>query len=263
MRTMKQQRVKGLILAVALVLTSLQVHAADQGMIAWGELGDATAGSYDLYFSTQDGGEWSNPEVISASPLPDILPALGSNSRGDVWLVWTQLEDVTGSLKFRRRVNGEWLAVETFVTDLKTDMAPALIVDSKGILWLAWSGVADQDDDIYYSRWLGTKWAEPALAHPDNSVPDVLPELTLSSQGNPQLSWQSYDGEKYVTMVREWDGKQWGLLRDHDMLMQRSVRQHQLYDSAMKDLPVFISDFSQASLLLKGTPGSIRLKEQM
>ena len=261
MRVELYTKVSFFCLVGSLVLLSLPLQAAEQTMLVWGEQNQRDS-VYDLYFSAQENGEWSAPEEMSDSGLPDILPSFGSNSRGDLWLVWTQLSDVTGRLQFRRRINGNWQPVQTLETGLKTNMAPSLIVDQQDIPWLVWAGVKDQDDDIYYSRWQGEDWTQPALVHPDNTVPDILPELSLSPAGYPRVRWKGYNNGEYVYFTREWNGSTWEIVADIDVLLRSATLMREQQDSAAADIPAFIKDRSQAAVLVEGRTGSIRIREE-
>jgi hypothetical protein len=130
-------------------------------------------------------------------------------------------------------------------------------------VWLAWSGVQNHDDDIYFSRWQGVKWAKPALVHPDNNVPDILPQLSLSLEGKPLITWTSYNNGRYVYSLGEWNGRQWVAVANTSALFTKSIAQvRELKRAAVPQVPLFIRDTSQTSMLIDGNAGSIRVKEQ-
>lgn len=218
-------------------------------MIAWGEV-KSNKNNYDLYFSSKSNAGWSAPIVISESPLPDILPALTVSKSGDVWVFWTQLEALSGKLKFCYRINGDWSEPEElFVDAFKTSMSPTALVDTNDNIWLAWAAVRDQDEDIYISQWKGTEWSEPIQVNWDNNTPDILPNLSLNSAGVPRLSWQGYSDGEYVIIAREWNGEIWESLEvPAEVSSKLFTLKSAQSKSSLQDLPSFIEDRSQLAI---------------
>ncbi len=251
---------KILALTICLLFSSMPLRAADQAMLVFGEKNQEFS-AYDLYFTILDHGEWATPMVISDAPFPDILPTIGADTHGDVWVAWIQLHGVSGKLKFRRKIKGNWQPIQNLATGFKTNMAPTLVVDQEGIPWIAWAGVQNQDEDIYFSHWQGNRWTKPTLVHPDNDVPDILPELSLSPEGTPQINWTGFNGRKYIEYTSKWDGSVWKFQRDKTLLSRLDIQKKEQQAAASANLPTFITDLSQVGLLTEGNTGSIRIRK--
>ena len=235
-------------------------------ILAWGEM--EKRGS-NIYFSQRIHQKWSEPKRLSFSDKPEILPTLASNTKGEMWVIWTELNDLGGKLRFRHYQNGKWDLLKTIETHTTSDMAPSAIVDGNGDAWLVWSGTDQTDDEIFFSRWKNGHWTSPLRVNTDDHWPDILPQLSLTSTGMPQVTWSGYDGNKYSTFFRNWTGTNWGPERVADKPLGHlsdPMAKSAGTDMAaiISDLPDFVTDINQATIHFRrqGKANTIRLKDK-
>ena len=145
-------------------------------------------------------------------------------------------------------------------------MAPSAIVDGNGDTWLVWSGTDQTDDDIFFSRWKNGHWTSPLRVNTDDHWPDILPQLSLTSTGMPQVTWSGYDGNKYSAFFMQWTGTNWGPERVADEPLGHlsdPMAKSAGTDMAaiISDLPEFVTDMNQATIHFRrqGKANTIRL----
>ncbi|MCF6188655.1 MAG: hypothetical protein L3J49_14425, partial [Desulfobulbaceae bacterium] len=127
-------------------------------------------------------------------------------------------------------------------------------VDTSGRPWLAWTGAKKSYSDVFWSRWNGTDWDTPVMAHKENNVPDLHPELALDDSGRLILSWQTYMGGGYRTIMQEWDGRKWKTFQPDVKKKSAMKRSPELKN--MPPLPEFIKEFQKATLFMKTKEGA-------
>lgn len=238
----------------------------DDAILAWGIMEES---GHHIYFSRHSQPGWSPPRQLSFSDEPEILPTLASNAQGEIWVIWTELAGSGGKLKFRYHRNGEWESPMSIQTDTVSDMAPSVIVDYNENVWLVWSGTDHRDDDIFFSRWQNGEWTRPEKVNTDDEWPDILPQISLSASGMPQVTWSGYDGNKYVTFISSWTGSAWSLeqvLHEPDRHLSNSPNRSAEIDMAamIADLPDFVTDVNQATIHFRqqGRANTIRLTDK-
>ncbi len=219
--------------------------------LAWGER-DAV-GTYRMHFSRYDGASWSFPVLLSEGVHDEILPTVGSDPQGRIWVAWAELQGIHGVIRYRVFSNGEWGAPETLTTATSSDLAPWLAVDPEGRAWMVFSGSDGIQDDVYAVHWLGDGWSVPEKVHPDNQTPDILPRIAIAADDHPVVTWQGFDGTRYQTVSSKRDDDGWSFVKsgvrapraaDADGL-HAGLRDH---CDALPPLPDFVGDVSQAVL---------------
>ena len=241
----------GAALCLWLAAMVMPCHSTEPEIIALLAWGKRTGSDYNIHFSRQVvNGQWSDPIVLASSDNPEILPTMGSNAEGTVWVVWNELTGKGGQLRFRHFRNGIWQPAETIQTDTTEDMAPSLIIDGHDVPLLVWAGF-NGDDDIYYSRWDGAGWALPKMVNKDDDWPDILPRLSLNEKETPRVVWSGYNGDRYVNYMSQWDGNQW--IPEEELTGETSFFRVRA-DSVLRDqqLPDFLESTDQAVLYIKG-----------
>jgi len=246
----KQHRLLAWGAALTLWLTLVvPCHSTEPEIIALLAWGKRTGSDYDIHFSRKSvNGQWSDPVVIASSDNLEILPTMGRNAEGTIWIVWNELTTEGGQLRFRHFRNGFWQPAETIQTDTTEDMAPSLIIDGHDVPWLVWAGF-NGDDDIYYSRWNGTGWDLPKMVNNDDDWPDILPRLSLDEKEMPRVVWSGYNGDHYVNYVNYWNGSQWIL--EQELAGKTSFVRAGADSSLHNQLPDFLDSTDQAVLYIK------------
>lgn len=231
-------------------------EAADSAaLLAYGERD--SQGKYRMHFTRYDGQAWSEPFPLSDGRNEEILPTIGSDDQGGIWVAWTELNGIFGSIRYSFNSTGAWSAPESLATATISDLAPSLAVDREGVAWLVFSGSDGIRDDIFSVRWLGNGWSRPEKIHPDNDTPDVLPQISIGSGGLPVVRWQGFDGGLYRMFSSNWTGSEWTAPKVEDIDRRRlaatraSAGPEGENEQMLNKLPPFLKDPSQAALHLE------------
>lgn len=144
-----------------------------------------------------DGGNPGAPSAAARGGASDFAPALALGDDGLPSAAWLA-ED--GAVMFGRFDGSAWSAPETVSAARGFHRGiPALAVAAGGVAAVAWAEVAGGGvEDIFYAVRSGGRWGDPVRAHEENTVPDILPAARADANGALGLSWQSYDGNRYV-----------------------------------------------------------------
>lgn len=221
-----------------------------QSILVWGQRDNL--GKYNIHFSRHPGDQWSRPEILSSTDRPSILPAVSSDGQANIWIAWTELHGSYGRILFCFFANDGWSAPAILETSTISDMAPSLAISADGVPWLVFSGSDGSQDDIYSVHWTGEKWSQPLKVNNDDDRPDILPDITLASNGQPVVRWQGYNGNQYVTYSSHWNGSNWSA--EQEIPSRNVLSGEKKYTTSadeereilMQDLPEFITDTSQA-----------------
>ncbi len=237
-----------LICFAVVIVSSPTFGAKSKAMLAWSE--QDFDGVYNMYFSRQTDDGWSDPLLISATGYPEVLPAIGSNEQGDVWLAWTELQEGTGHIMWCRFSEGRWSDPAVLETQTTSDMAPSIAVDKHGVAWLVYSGSEKKDDDIFVTRWTDSGWTVPVRLNQDDDWPDILPVISIDATGYPIVSWQGFNGRNYVQYQSRRIGSNWSQEKPLEPLAKqvptgKTPTELQI-EKSMNELPGFLKDTSQA-----------------
>jgi hypothetical protein len=174
---------------------ALAADTAPRAMVAWSEQDEG--GVYRLRFSWHDGMDWTRPFYLGSGDNEEILPAVAADAHGGIWVAWTQLRGVFGTIHSRVFHDGVWSAPAALETHTISDLAPSLAVDDSGGAWLAYSGSDGRQDRVYVVRWLGAGWGEPASVTSGYQGPQTRPRIAVDGNGLPLLCWRGFDGTGY------------------------------------------------------------------
>jgi len=242
--------IAGLLAACA----SLSFASADDAVLVWGKPVDR---SLNLFFAERKNSQWSRPEQITDSALPDVQPSVIADKSGNVWVAWVQLHGANGQLRYRFQQDGQWLPPADLPTGLITNLAPSIVLDGSGLPWLVWAGYDGKDDEIFFARWNGSGWSKPARVNEDNEVPDIVPEIGLDADGAPVVGWVGFNGDIYVHRYRVWDGSGWKETTG-DAAGELSMK-----DFKPVELPDYVKETSQASIYVLGSRRSVSLRDRV
>ncbi len=238
----------------------------DRSILVWGEKNNL--GNYAVHLSRLRDGQWSGTKVLSSGAGQNILPAVTSDEHGNIWVAWTELQGIYGSIWYSFFSNEKWSVAVMLKTPTSSDIAPSLSVDDNGTAWLVYSGNDGGQDDVYSVHWTGEEWSEPVMVNRDDDFPDILPEITIDEDGVVVVSWQGYNGDQYVTSFSRWNGTGWSPEQEvlSDDKISETIQQSSLpvkeKELLLQELPDVITDTSQAVLYYqgKGRGKTIRLK---
>lgn len=136
------------------------------------------------------------------TPGPIIL---GNGSES--WSIETKHEANSSKISFTYKSGTNetsgWLPSNAY-----SDLAPSAVLVNKAPL-VVWSSLDNEtsDSDVYFSRWEHGGWSAAARVHADNNEPDMVPELSLKTDGQLEVSWWQNTGDEVVQrLARYKDG---------------------------------------------------------
>ncbi|MBE0460743.1 MAG: BACON domain-containing protein [Candidatus Aminicenantes bacterium] len=109
---------------------------------------------------------------LSKTSNQSLWPAVEVNSKGEVMVVWTELEG-KGNIYYTIYKNGAWTAVRYAGIVRENSWSNQLAVDSYDVFHLSYAdGFGSLGRDIYYSYYTGNNWASPERVYssPHNSA---------------------------------------------------------------------------------------------
>lgn len=143
-----------------------------------------------------DGGNPGAPSAVARGGASDFAPALALGEDGLPVAAWLA-ED--GAVIFSRFDGSAWSSPETVTAARGAHRGIPALAAAGGTAAVAWAEVAGGGfEEIFFSLRSGGRWSGPFRAHGENAVPDILPVARAGAGGALGLSWQSYDGDRYV-----------------------------------------------------------------
>lgn len=207
-----------------------------------------------IFFSRFNGKNWTIPVQISESKHLVFKPVSAVGADGTIWVVWPESGKKGSILQFSVYRNSSWSRPQPIETGLSDNRAVTVIVDGDNRPWIAWTGAKKSYSDVFWSRWNGTGWDAPVMAHAENKVPDLHPELALDDSGHLVLSWQTYARGEYITLSKVWDGRQWKIRRSGTGEKRGNIKMQTMEE--LPALPECIPEPYKATLFIKSNEGA-------
>ena len=173
---------------------------------------EPTEGGWVAVGRVPDGDRGSDLLILRESPVgADLLPVpppgpgryrgqpvLLVNSGRLVGLVWAEgnghRELEIWAAPWR---DGEWAIPERVSPQGPgSQLAPAATILEDGSWLVVWAAYDGTDDEIVWSRRQAGIWSKPQRLHPDNDVPDIIPNLIAIEDG-ALAAWSWFDGNDY------------------------------------------------------------------
>ncbi len=207
------------------------------------------AQNFDIAYSYFNGKSWSEKVLFTTGNPVNFVPDLAKDRTEKTHLVWA----ADTSKKYRlyyleidadNKANGPY----ELATELQSNTTPTIVTTPRFVTWVCWSGNDGNDDDIYCFYKKDEIWSLPEKVHPENSYPDILPELSINNNLEVQLTWLQItkDGNRTIQLN----------LSKHDRTPISSVARSFSYQKALKDikncvphLPNDIDESTHVSLL--------------
>lgn len=223
--------------------------------IAWSERDEQ--GKYRLRFSQRTGADWTWPVFLSAGENEEILPAVTVDNRGRIWVAWTELRGVYGTIRYSVFSQGVWSTAAALETPTVSDLAPSLAVDGNDRIWLAFSGSDGRRDSVFVAQWLGKEWGKPVKVNQVYRGPELRPRVVIGHDGAPVVVWQGFAGSGYQTFTSRLTPQGWvaatistvqdGRISPGEQIAARSPIT--VDDTPPRTIPPFVKDQTQAAFL--------------
>ena len=135
---------------------------------------------------------WSEPTSIYQSDNLLTGPTIVTANNGDKALVWSEHERLKSVLMLMRKQSNEWGVASVLSRFGSENLGPASLIDINQTMWVFWAAAKQGLPDIYYIRSNGLGWTQPQRVNAKNEVPDYLPRLSNTIDGDIEVSWYSY-----------------------------------------------------------------------
>ncbi|MFH1501772.1 MAG: FlgD immunoglobulin-like domain containing protein [Candidatus Eisenbacteria bacterium] len=91
------------------------------------------------------------------------------------------------------------------------DSGACVGVTPDGRVWVVWKGrdPVQEDTEIYFSVLEGLRWKDRERLHPDNSREELIPQMSVGSDGVPWVTWSQNTPGGYALTVSHLDGDAW------------------------------------------------------
>lgn len=153
-------------------------YAKKQSSIAFWSYVDSELSDKKLVYQTEH-----HISQIRSSVDEDFRPLI-------VWVERSGKNDRI--LSTNLNLTGNWsepLLVEHSKSELSS---PSLIRAPDGTSYLSWASDEGGSDDVYLSQFSKGKWSQPKTVNEKNSVPDILPALSIERDGSVRLAWRTF-----------------------------------------------------------------------
>ena len=198
---------------------------------------------HEVFYSTFTANTWSEPVQVTDDYFDNLHPVIDRDRQGTKWLFWTASDNGTLSLRYTSSTGSGWSESKDVPVELHSSIAPSMLIDSDSVLWLVWAGNTGGQDDIYFATCTKGIWSPPETLHPEDEVPDILPQISLTDNNETTVIWKKYLNGSYrqVQSIRE--GKKWSSFVEIEPVEQTGVEQ--LEDQEIP-VPAFIKDDERA-----------------
>ncbi|THB70643.1 MAG: hypothetical protein D6B25_19820 [Desulfobulbaceae bacterium] len=187
--------------------SSQSTTSPQQMEIIWSE---SDGENHAIYTSSYRAGSWAEPTKLTNDTSTNLHPSIDVDQKQQKWAAWTAIDGKNFTIKVSSAVGDQWQEPKELPSSLQTNIKPSIAVDPSNTPWIVWTGNNGGNDDIYFARYLDNGWTEAKRLHEPNAVPDILPFLTINRSGNPEVTWDSFQGQQYVRLKSTWKGTSWG-----------------------------------------------------
>jgi len=144
-------------------------------------------------------GGWSAPEALTPGGQDIFRTAIDEDSRGRVWVVWSQREGEVWNLTARTYDGRAWGAPRKLTNGNGPNVFHKLVRDRAGNLHLVWVGHQNAESHVMWSKLTGDVWS---AAQEISGASAWMPDAATDSQGNLYVAWDSYRTGNYDIFLR-------------------------------------------------------------
>jgi hypothetical protein len=189
------------------------LDAAGDTAVVWSTSNAANAESSDAHYAVQAaskpaGGSWSAPVDISSPGEVTSFPKVALDDIGNATALWVKSEhlDETSTHVYTtvqaasKPAGGSWSAPVEIAGDAE---APGLAVDAAGDATTVWWSFQKPSGLIVQaaSKPAGGSWSAPVDISAPNGPDHLLPQVSVNSDGDAVVVWESRDGIYYNTQA--------------------------------------------------------------
>lgn len=209
---------------LVLLILSTNLTSAQEAEFIWAE--DDRNGS-QIYLSQHINGSWQSAEKIVDDTNLNILPTIGSGSKGQRIAVWSMVDQAQSVLKYSIKLGTAWSTPRILSNQMSTNLAPVVVFDHTDVCWVFWSANNGGDDDILVSKFINGQWTQPEQVNDENETPDILPETGLDDVGNVWVSWQNLENNSYIDRSKSFASKTRRKMTAQNSISMQDIKQIQ------------------------------------
>ncbi len=142
---------------------------------------------------------WSQPFRITDSKADIFQTAIGEDSQGRVWVVWSERAGEDWDLYARSFDGQKWDARRKLASGGHPDIFHRLVSDRSGALHLIWTGYENGQSHVFWSKQQDAGWSNPVEISGSSAW---MPNAACDSQGNLYVVWDSYRTGNYDIFMR-------------------------------------------------------------
>ncbi len=142
---------------------------------------------------------WSAAEPLTESGQDLFRTAIAEDSRGRIWVVWSQRDGEAWDLTARINDGRSWSAPRKLTNGGGPNFFHKLIRDRAGNLHLIWVGHQAGQSHVMWSKLAGDSWTAPQEI---SGASAWMPDAAADSQGNLYVAWDSYRTGNYDIFLR-------------------------------------------------------------
>ena len=177
---------------------SVAIAADGSAWVAW-QLYQTGGDRVLVAHSTASG--WSAAEPLT--PAGDIYrTAIAQDSRGRIWVVWSERQGEAWDLAARVYDGGGWSSPRRLTDAYRPNIFHKLVRDRAGALHLIWVGYRDGASRVLWSKLDGDAWSAPREIS-DGKI--WMPDAATDSKGNLYVAWDGYGAGNYDIYLRRID----------------------------------------------------------
>ncbi len=151
----------------------------------------------DHVYARRVGGDLQR---LTEQPTDVLRTAIGEDSKGQPWVVWSQRSGQSWHLNARSYRDGGWGPRTQITSGHQPNVFHRMVRDGSGNLHLVWVGHRDGRSYVYWLKYDGESLTEPT----EISGPSAwVPEAAADSKGNLWVSWDSYRNGDYDIYLRK------------------------------------------------------------
>ncbi len=158
-----------------------------------------------IWYATNLGGVWSEPQDISPDDSSPYYPSVAVDSQNNAYAVFHSHSGSGCDIGYTTNASGSWIHTQIISGDHEHSGSnwPKIVVDSIDNLRVVWEGYGPPDENykIFYTVGTGSGWSTPMDLSTQSDYYQYAPVITLDIDDNPHVAWYGYDsGENYYAI---------------------------------------------------------------
>ena len=153
---------------------------------------DENTGKQEIFYSTDAGGSWSEPDILSTTSNNNYNLQIALDPAGIAHVVWygNFVDGDEQEIFYSTNAGGSWSEPDILSTTSNNNYSPQIALDPAGIAHVVWYGnfVGGGEQEVFYSINAGGSWSAPdTLSTTSNN--NYNPQIALDPAGIAHVVW--------------------------------------------------------------------------